>query len=199
MRVVGRCIENKPARSPVTGDYGAIVDGQIRESDCRRLSTADAPGNNQCYQTDLWWYHWHYPWYAYYNASHGPYANWMSGGGWATYGGNCGPQGCGYAGGGYGYGGGHVATGGVPVEATLTIALPADAKLSFNGVAATGTGATRSFRTPPLQKGQTYEYQLTAEVIRDGKTQTATEKVTVRGGEKASVTLSVEGVRTASK
>ncbi len=28
---------------------------------------------------------WYYPWYAYYNHTSGPYANWMAGGGYATY------------------------------------------------------------------------------------------------------------------
>ena len=157
------------------------------------------PCNNQGWQTNLYWYHWHYPWYAYYNYSHGPYANWMAGGGWATYGGNCGAGGCWGNTGAYNFGyTGYLASTGT-AEATVAVTLPADAKLLFNGVAATGTGETRSFRTPPLQNGQTYTYELTAEVVRDGKTQTVTEKVLVRGGEKATVTLSVEGVRTASK
>src|SRR6476646_5632845 len=45
-------------------------------------------------------YAWQYPWFAYYNYSHGPYANWMAGGGYAYYKncGNCGPYGCGLTG-----------------------------------------------------------------------------------------------------
>jgi uncharacterized protein (TIGR03000 family) len=150
------------------------------------------------WQTGLWWHHWHYPWYAYYNHSHGPYANWAAGGGYATYA-NCGPGGCApgaAAWGGHAHAGHHAA---VPVEGTIAVTLPADAKLLFNGHAAVGTGETRSFRTPPLQPGQSYTYQLTAEVVRDGRVQTATEKVVVKAGEKTSVTLTVEGVRTASK
>jgi uncharacterized protein (TIGR03000 family) len=162
-------------------------------------TSAVFPCHNQGWQTDLWWYHWHYPWYAHYNFSHGPYANWTAGGGWATYGGNCAGGGCGYAGGAYHSGYSGYLTAGPAAEATVTIALPSDAKLLFNGVAATGTGASRSFRTPPLQKGQSYTYELTAEVVRDGKTLTTTEKVVVRGGETASVTLDVGAVRAASK
>lgn len=150
------------------------------------------------WQTNLYWYNWYYPWYAYYNSSHGPYANWMAGGGFAGYA-NCGPGGCGAtaAWGGHAHHAGHHAA--APVEGTIAVTLPADAKLLFNGHAAVGSGETRSFRTPPLQPGQSYTYQLTAEVVRDGRVQTATEKVVVKAGEKTSVTLSVEGVRTASK
>ena len=156
-------------------------------------TSAVFPCNNQGWQTNLYWYNWAYPWYANYNSSHGPYANWMAGGGWATYGGNCGAGGCNS---GAAASFGHVAA--APVEGTVAITLPADAKLLFNGHAAVGTGETRTFRTPPLTAGQSYTYELTAEVMRDGKVQTATEKVVVRGGEKTSVTLNIEGVRTAS-
>src|SRR5262245_15852055 len=40
--------------------------------------------------TNTYSYAWQYPWFAYYNYSHGPYANWMAGGGYAFYK-NCGP------------------------------------------------------------------------------------------------------------
>ena len=53
----------------------------------------------------------------------------------------------------------------------------------------TGTGAVRTFTTPPLQPGVEYGYDLTAEVLRNGKVQKLTERVTVRAGEKSSVTL----------
>jgi uncharacterized protein (TIGR03000 family) len=157
------------------------------------------PCHNTGWQTNLWWYHWHYPWYAYYNHSHGPYANWMANGGWATYGGNCGAGGCNYGAASHGHAGytGYLAS--APVEGTVAITLPADAKLLFNGHAAVGSGETRTFRTPPLKPGESYTYQLTAVVVRDGREQTATEKVVVKAGEKTSVTLTIEGVRTASK
>ena len=49
-------------------------------------------------------------------------------------------------------------------------------------VPADGNGETRTFRTPPLQPGQEYSYDLTAEVVRNGKVQTTTERVVVRAG-----------------
>src|SRR4051812_38668231 len=49
---------------------------------------ANPPG----WSTSIYYYAWMYPWYAYYNYSHGPYAGW---GGFATYA-NCAGAGCGY-------------------------------------------------------------------------------------------------------
>ena len=46
--------------------------------------------------TDTYAYRWYYPWYAYYDYTHGPYANWMAGGGYAGYA-NHGPAGMYYS------------------------------------------------------------------------------------------------------
>ena len=173
---------------------------------------ANPPG----WYTNTYSFPWYYPWFAYYNYSHGPYANWMAGGGYAYYGGRCGypvyhlanwQAGC--LNGACAPGAGAApAPAGPPVKlpepipdpkpGKVTIHLPADAKLLFNGTAATGTGATRTFATPPLEPGREYGYTLTAEVVRDGRVQTVTELVTVRAGEKTSVTLTPSGVATAS-
>lgn len=141
---------------------------------------------------------WYYPWYAYYDFSSGPYANWLAGGGYAGYASH-GPAGY------YNYplgehaGVGSAGDAAVPAgeEGQVSVTLPADAKLLFNGAAATGTGATRTFRTPALQKGVEYRYVLTAEVVRDGRTERVTETVVVRAGEIATVTLAPTGVATA--
>lgn len=170
------------------------------------LTSAAFPCANPAgWHTNAYYYAWYYPWYAYYNYSHGPYANWAAGGGYATYGGGCGPGGChtnggysgyryGYETGAYGYFG---AATGTPAEATLAISLPADAKLLFNGTAGTGTGESRTFRTAPLQPGREYAYELTAEVVRDGQVKRATERVVIRAGQETKVTLNVDAVRTA--
>ena len=163
--------------------------------------------------TNTYKHAWYYPWYAYYNYSQGPYSNWVAGGGHASYA-YCGP-------------GGHYnwpqeaaqPSSGAPVssgpkeepkpatkedkkpekaEGRVSVTLPADATLLFNGTAATGTGAVRTFRTPALQPGQTYRYELTAEVVRDGRTERVTESVVVRAGETATVTLTPTGISTAS-
>jgi len=162
--------------------------------------------------TNTYHFAWYYPWFAYYNYSHGPYANWMAGGGFARYAscdGRCGA----------------IGLDGQPVlppsalpaapkdektepkndskknepgMAQLLINLPDDARLYFNGTIATGHGALRTFATPPLLPGQSYAYDLTAEVVRNGRLQTVTERVVIRAGETTRVTLNPGGIVTAS-
>ena len=164
---------------------------------------------------------WYYPWYAYYNSSQGPYANWMAGGGYATYS-HHGPAGH------FNYPrevaqpylGAWYKDPNQPTdnekkddgkkddgkkddgkkektEGRVSVTLPADAKLLFNGTVATGTGAVRVFRTPALEPGQSYRYELTAEVVRNGRTERVTESVVVRAGETSTATLTPPGVTTA--
>lgn len=164
--------------------------------------------------TNTYRHDWFYPWYAYYNFSHGPYAAWPLSGGYAGYA-NHGPAGYYY----------YPGLSGPPVVAvpvgrppmlpppkkddgkpkeggkggTLSVTLPADAKLLFNGVAASGSGGVRTFQTPPLEVGQNYQYTLTAEVTRDGRTERAIGTVIVRAGETARISLSPDAVTAASK
>lgn len=85
------------------------------------------------------------------------------------------------------YGGAMVMT---SAPATIVVNLPADAKLSFDGNATNSTNANRRFNTPALQAGSDLSYTLTAEIVRDGKTLTATQLVTVRAGLTTEVNLS---------
>lgn len=183
------------------------------------------------YYTNTYYFAWQYPWYAYYNYSHGPYANWAQGGGFATYvggcqNGNCGGGLAGYApsawngysvhyryqqlpgyptyGYPYDYPGMPTAPSlltdaGKPAAGTVTVSVPADAELRFNGAAVTGTGGTRTFRTPPLEPGREYAYELTAEVVRGGQRQTLTGRVVVKAGQTATATLEAPAVRAAAK
>lgn len=146
------------------------------------------------YYSNLYYYAWYYPWYSYYNYSHGSFANWYLWNGWATYGGNCGPYGCGPK---YPYGMPGLMQAGEmaptqwkpPVAATLTVNVPADAKLMFNGAEAAGTGGARVFRTAPLQRNYDYAYDLTAEVVRDGQVKRVTKRVVFHAGDETTVTL----------
>jgi len=81
-------------------------------------------------------------------------------------------------------------TAAIAAPATIVVSLPADATLSFEGVATHSTAAVRQFTTPVLEMGKAYHYTLTAQVVRDGKPVTATEEVTVRAGETTRVELS---------
>jgi uncharacterized protein (TIGR03000 family) len=67
--------------------------------------------------------------------------------------------------------------------ARLTIELPTDAKLYVDGTATKGEGPTRNFHTPDLPAGQTFYYELKAELVVDGKTVTESKQVLVRAGD----------------
>lgn len=175
---------------------------------------------------------WYYPWYAYYNHSHGTYANWMMGGGFATYA-HAGPAGHfyyprevaqPYLGAWYRGDGQSAAPASTPNpgkdkkdekkdekkgdknnekkdekgEGRVSVTLPSDARLLFNGAPAPGSGNVRVFRTPELVPGVSYRYEVTAEVVRDGRIERTMETVTVRAGETAMVALN-PGVTAASK
>lgn len=73
------------------------------------------------------------------------------------------------------------------VRATVTVRLPADAKLYADGAALRLTGGERKFVTPELPGGMEYTYQLTAEYERNGEVVSVTKKVAVRAGGTAAV------------
>ncbi len=128
------------------------------------------------YYTNTYYYGWAYPWFAYYNYAHGPYANWALGGEYATYG---------YGWPAYGYADPLAGT----AAGTLVITLPEGATLKFNGVVSSATGDSRTFTVPALSYGQDYGYDLVAELTADGITMRAAAKVVIRAGETARVTL----------
>jgi uncharacterized protein (TIGR03000 family) len=67
--------------------------------------------------------------------------------------------------------------------ATIVVAVPADAKLSFDGAPTRQTGAIRTFTTPALPAGKDYSYEIKVEAMRQGKPAMHTRRVTVRAGE----------------
>lgn len=86
-----------------------------------------------------------------------------------------------------------------PAPATLTVELPADARLTIHGHPTTSTGPRRTFTSPVLEAGRDYVYTITAEVNRDGKSQTFTRDVTIRAGEESRVTLDAPGTAVAAR
>ena len=75
-------------------------------------------------------------------------------------------------------------------KAFITVQLPADARLKVEGeVIASSASKVRIFATPTLKPGTVYYYDVVAEVTRDGKTLTASEKVAVDAGSKVTVKL----------
>jgi uncharacterized protein (TIGR03000 family) len=75
---------------------------------------------------------------------------------------------------------------------TVVLSLPADAKVSIDGVATMSSSATRTFVTPELKPAREYVYTVSAEIVRDGQTLTISEQVTVRAGEETRVTFGIE-------
>jgi uncharacterized protein (TIGR03000 family) len=71
--------------------------------------------------------------------------------------------------------------------ATIVVRLPAQASLSINDRASKLTSPTRKFVSPPLQPGKDYYYTLKAEIERDGRPVTATQRVAVHAGEEKQV------------
>jgi uncharacterized protein (TIGR03000 family) len=55
------------------------------------------------------------------------------------------------------------------------------------------------FVTPALELGKEYEYTLKAQVVREGKPQIATAKVTIRPGETSQVELKVPAAGVAAQ
>jgi uncharacterized protein (TIGR03000 family) len=78
-----------------------------------------------------------------------------------------------------------------PAPATILVSLPAEAKLTVDGVATTSTSASRSFVTPVLENGKTYFYTLKAEIVREGKAVTVAKQVEVRAGEASQVSFEI--------
>ena len=66
--------------------------------------------------------------------------------------------------------------------ATIVVRVPADAKVYFDGQPTKQTGTRRTFVTPPLEPGREFPYDLKAEVARQGKAWSRTERITVRAG-----------------
>jgi uncharacterized protein (TIGR03000 family) len=84
-------------------------------------------------------------------------------------------------------------------EATVVVELPADATLTVDGSATTSTSATRVFVTPALEAGKTFQYTLSAQVVRDGNVQTVTRQVDVRAGEETRVRLELPTAEVAAR
>jgi uncharacterized protein (TIGR03000 family) len=86
------------------------------------------------------------------------------------------------------------------VTTPVTVNLPANAKLFVDGVPATVTGGTHTFRTPELVKGKAFTYDMRAEVDKNGTTEVVNKKVTFTAGEPLTVNfVEPAAVRTALK
>jgi uncharacterized protein (TIGR03000 family) len=67
-------------------------------------------------------------------------------------------------------------------QARVIVELPTGAKLFVDDKPIQDGSPRQSFRTPVLQKGEDYYYEIRAEVVRDGKPVSETRRVVVKAG-----------------
>jgi uncharacterized protein (TIGR03000 family) len=82
--------------------------------------------------------------------------------------------------------------------ARIIVHVPADAKLTVDGIECPLASDTRAFDTPKLQPGQQFYYTVQAEVVRDGKSVAETKRVIFEAGAKIDVEFRLP-VETASR
>jgi uncharacterized protein (TIGR03000 family) len=66
--------------------------------------------------------------------------------------------------------------------AHITIKVPADAEVWFDGTKMTETGSVRQFYSPPLTRGLDYSYEIRSRWRQDGRTVTQSREVFVSAG-----------------
>jgi uncharacterized protein (TIGR03000 family) len=66
-----------------------------------------------------------------------------------------------------------------PAPAHITLKVPADAEVFFDGHKTSATGTVRQFDSPPLEPGYRYTYQLRARWRQNGRTVTRDQEVSV--------------------
>jgi uncharacterized protein (TIGR03000 family) len=75
----------------------------------------------------------------------------------------------------------------------IVVDVPADAKVFVNGHATTSTGEHRQYVSHGLEAGMRYEYQVRAEIVRDGKVQSETKTVQLTAGSQADLAFDMNG------
>jgi uncharacterized protein (TIGR03000 family) len=73
--------------------------------------------------------------------------------------------------------------------AKITVIVPADAELYFDGYETTETGPERDFVTPALNKGTNYSYSIRAVWTENGSPVERSRKVTIQAGSQVRVDL----------
>ena len=71
----------------------------------------------------------------------------------------------------------------------MVVTVPADAKLTIDGMATSATSTEHTFESPELQTGKVYSYTLEASYLQDGKTVTVSKKIKVEAGKVSSVDM----------
>ena len=69
-------------------------------------------------------------------------------------------------------------------KAEITVLVPADAEVFFDGDPTIQKGTERRFVTPPLTRGSAYQYDLRVHSLKDGKPLDRIETVRVYAGDR---------------
>jgi uncharacterized protein (TIGR03000 family) len=78
-------------------------------------------------------------------------------------------------------------------SATLSVHVPADAKVFVNGLATKSTGAERRYVSSGLLDGYSYTYEVRAELVRDGRPVIETKVIKLQAGGNAAVNFDLNG------
>lgn len=73
--------------------------------------------------------------------------------------------------------------------AFVTVNVPADAKVTIDGNPTISASTVRVYATPNLASGTVHYYTFAAQVVRNGRVYTTTERVAVEAGAKVQLTL----------
>jgi uncharacterized protein (TIGR03000 family) len=71
--------------------------------------------------------------------------------------------------------------------ASVEVSVPANAEIWFDGDRTNQVGAMRTFRSPPLLPGKTYQYEVRARWLDNGKVMEQKVSVEVQAGGRAQV------------
>ncbi len=78
---------------------------------------------------------------------------------------------------------------GRPSPVLLTLQVPAQAEILFDGQKMTQTGTFRQYISPPIDPAGKYAYEITAKWMENGQQHTETRKIDVRAGQRLVVDL----------
>jgi uncharacterized protein (TIGR03000 family) len=87
--------------------------------------------------------------------------------------------------------------GGDLTRAKVVIDVPAQARLYIDDQVMPDKAGKRTFVTPPLQRGQTYFYDVKLEVVQNGQPQVQTTRVVLRSGDVVAATFNSANTGTA--
>ena len=87
----------------------------------------------------------------------------------------------------------------IPAPASIIVRLPGNAVLKIDDQLTASKGARRVFVSPAIPTDREYHYTLTAEIVKDGVTQSVTEKVKVVAGRTSVVAINFPQADVAQK